>query len=54
LKCEIWNVSVLPGFHPCFQSPQQFRCRSECRLAQMVECRNAIEQTLFISEIDQV
>ena len=21
LKCEIQNVSVLPGFHPCFKSP---------------------------------
>ena len=46
-------MSDLPGFHSGFESPNQSRFRSECRLAQVVECRDAIEQALFIGEVTE-
>ena len=47
-------MSDLPGSHSSFESFKQSRIRSEGRLAQVVECSDAIEKALFIGEIDQV
>jgi hypothetical protein len=55
-RIQLHNMaeSAMSGFHSCLEPRQQFGIGSEGRLTQVVECRDAVDDALFICEIDQV